>query len=101
MAHFYPGTLLEISCYHIYPLSSSLACILIKFVQSAVFTIGDPGFFISFSIYPFLSLSSFSFAVFIDLFPCLSLGLLVLEFLFFIISFPPHPFHPNFHSILL
>ena len=44
MAHFYPGTLLEISCYHIYPLSSSLACILIKFVQSAVFTIGDPGF---------------------------------------------------------
>ena len=44
MAHFYPGTLLEISCYHIYALSSSLACILIKFVQSAVFTIGDPGF---------------------------------------------------------
>ena len=28
----------------IYPLNSSLACILIKFVQSAVFTIGDPGF---------------------------------------------------------
>ena len=97
MAHFYPGTVVEISCYYIHPLSSSLLYSLIlsfhsrhSFVQSAVFTTGDPVFF-SLSIYPFPSISSFSFAVFIDPFPCSSLSLLVLKFLFFIISFSPIP----------
>ena len=60
MAHFYPGTLVEISCYYIDPLSSSLLYSLIlsfhsrhSFVQSAVFTTGDPVFFLfPFTLFP-------------------------------------------------
>lgn len=107
MAHFYPGTLLEISCYHIYPLTSSPLYSLIfsfhsrhSFVQSAVFTIGDPVFLFSFHLI---------FSLYVLLFLCciyLSISLFIagpacFKILVFYHRHLTHPFHPNFHSIFL